>query len=553
MLIGYVSDEMYVAIADAQVELVSADSGTSVEVRSRASGAVWVDVAPGRYAVTIAAGGYGSKLTEVEVGDGREPVQFRLLSNDVQLGYAWPKYVRAGETSELRLHVTEPFTVELWRYGAEKEKVRDIGWFEGFAPAGDGQTLPDGDISASGVDWNHSRFAFPPDLDLRTVVAPERSGLYWFHVKTASGKFTSFPWVVAPAAPSSRVAVLASDLCWNAYNDWGGRSNYVAASRLPERPSVSVTQDSPWFRPTGAVWWIADSYDPLSFDRPEPINAVGEHDELSGPITRTGTEHIAPGEWRLLGWLEQNGHDVDLYAESQLDLGLLDLDAYDVLILNNHPEYWTIAMYDRVKAWVHERGGQLMYLGGNGINCSVDVDGTQMVVQNGDLSEWLPGRAYVGEGALMPSRFGLRHELESSLLGVGVTLTGMGTGAPFQVVDADDPVFEGTGLSAGQEFGHGFLAMRCPGGASGHETDKRDAGTPPGTRLLAVGLNEDAGGAEFVTYSTDSGGTVYSVGSINWPTSVMVDDDVATITTNMLRICLDRAASVRSASTGVSP
>ena len=29
-------------------------------------------------------------------------------------------------------------------------------------------------------------------------------------------------------------------------------------------------------------------------------------------------------------------------------------------------------MYDRVKAWVFERGGRLMYLGGNGLNCEVE-------------------------------------------------------------------------------------------------------------------------------------------------------------------------------------
>ena len=29
-------------------------------------------------------------------------------------------------------------------------------------------------------------------------------------------------------------------------------------------------------------------------------------------------------------------------------------------------------MYERVKAWVFERGGRLMYLGGNGLNCEVE-------------------------------------------------------------------------------------------------------------------------------------------------------------------------------------
>ena len=39
----------------------------------------------------------------------------------------------------------------------------------------------------------------------------------------------------------------------------------------------------------------------------------------------------APGEWRLLGWLEREGFAYDYYAEAQLHDGTLQLDAYRVL------------------------------------------------------------------------------------------------------------------------------------------------------------------------------------------------------------------------------
>ena len=45
-----------------------------------------------------------------------------------------------------------------------------------------------------------------------------------------------------------------------------------------------------------------------------------------------------------------------------------------------HPEYWTRRMYDRVKQWVKEQGGRLMYLGGNGLNCEVELDGTGALI-----------------------------------------------------------------------------------------------------------------------------------------------------------------------------
>ena len=69
-----------------------------------------------------------------------------------------------------------------------------------------------------------------------------------------------------------------------------------------------------------------------------------------------------------------------------------------------------------------------------------------------------------------------------------------------------------------------------PGGASGHETDKITSNSPAGTVLLAKGLNPDDGGAEMVHHDTASGGAVFSVGSIIWPASLMVDDGVSQIT-----------------------
>jgi hypothetical protein len=82
-----------------------------------------------------------------------------------------------------------------------------------------------------------------------------------------------------------------------------------------------------------------------------------------------------------------------LYAETQLDTGLCDLSKYRVLILSTHPEYWTRKMYERVKQWVFHERGKLMYLGGNGLNCEVELrpDDT-MIVYNGTLKKPLARR-----------------------------------------------------------------------------------------------------------------------------------------------------------------
>ena len=44
-----------------------------------------------------------------------------------------------------------------------------------------------------------------------------------------------------------------------------------------------------------------------------------------------------------------------------------------MLVIHTHPEYWSRKMYTRVKQWVFERGGRLVYLGGNGLDCEVEL------------------------------------------------------------------------------------------------------------------------------------------------------------------------------------
>src|SRR5437764_12209742 len=214
MLIGYVSDERYVALPDVQLEFEG--QGGSFEVRSRASGVVHADLPLGEYTVTLAKAGYGSKRVRINVGRiGNPSYHFRLLSDGL-LGYAWPKWVRSGEKAEFRVHAVEQYKLTLWRYGYEKELVRPIGWYDEHGPRATVQITPDGDYTQTGAQWN--RFGYTSPHHKQLVTAPERSGLYYFHAGTDSGRFFAFPWIVAPAAPSAPICVLASNITWNAYN-----------------------------------------------------------------------------------------------------------------------------------------------------------------------------------------------------------------------------------------------------------------------------------------------------------------------------------------------
>ncbi len=203
--------------------------------------------------------------------------------------------------------------------------------------------------------------------------------------------------------------------------------------------------------------------------------------------------------------------------------------AYRVLVISTHPEYWSREMYQAVKSWVLERGGRLAYLGGNGLNCEVTFpDERTMIVHNGD------NRQLQADLERYESRFGMRLESEAHLLGVVYSEAGVMTAAPYRVLAADHWALAGTGLAAGDTFGEASPA-RTDTRRSQRPRDRQDLAQLPGVEHLAKGQNPDDGGADLVHFSTESGGAVFSAGSISWTSSILVDQAVSRITSNVLR------------------
>ena len=263
MLVAYVSDERYVALPDVIVEFEGAAG--SFDARTRANGTVHIALPSGKYKVTLQKPGFGAKSVCVDIAPGQPPYQFRLLSDGL-LGYAWPKWVRAGGMSEFRVHSAEPYYLSLWRYGSEKEHVRDLGWFDEHGPRATMQITPDGDYSQTGVAWNRFGYANPAlHQACRTPASGLGSTISCAHAKARE---FSFPWIVAPREPIGRVAVLASNITWNAYNSFGGRSNYINPDRLPPLPTVNARLELKRYTDPDAITYETDDYAPLSSERP---------------------------------------------------------------------------------------------------------------------------------------------------------------------------------------------------------------------------------------------------------------------------------------------
>lgn len=534
MLVGYVSNEQYEALPGVYVLLQSTESNVQHAVRSTAKGTIHADLDPGEYEVTLQKDGYGGKVTTVSV-DKEEPIHFRLLSSDLMTGFVWPKWVTEAEEGRYNIHTPETVQLTLWRYGYEKEFIKNVdycGANSGLSPQR--PLLPDDDFTQQGVSWSSDG-----KYDTSVVQAPSNSGLYYFHMNGKGGEFHSFPWVVAPESPTNDIAVLASTNTWGAYNSFGGRGNYRYPAGLPSEPIVYPDDDAltgieDWKR------WENHEFAPLSFKRPNPSLHVPENKEVTDPIT-TGN-HVAQGEWRLLGWLEREGYKYDFYADQHLHDNTLPLDEYKILVISTHPEYWSSRMYSRVKEWVEDRGGCLMYLGGNGINCEVTyLNDSRMHIPTS--SENVNEETHPTDIQMdYESRFHRTVEAEGSLLGVATTTTGYHTSAPYEVLDASHWIFEGTGLSTGDLIGETTLHELgvFGNGASGHETDKQSGYAPDEAVVLAKGTNPNDGGGEMVVYDTESDGGVFSVGSILYPGSLLVDEPTSMITQNVIDEYLSR-------------
>ena len=351
------------------------------------------------------------------------------------------------------------------------------------------QITPDGDYTQTGVAWNKYGYA-NPHLH-QYVDAPERSGLYYFHTRTRSGVEFSFPWIVAPRGRPHRSP------CWprtspgmpTTVSAAGATTSTPTACR--RRPTVNARLELKRYTDPDNVTYDTEIYAPLSFDRPEPINHIDASTEITDPIEGRAACHIAPAEWRLLGWLEREHFAYDYYAETQLHDGTLDLDAYKVLILSTHPEYWSRKMYHNVKSWVHERGGKLMYLGGNGLNCEAElVEPTTVIYHNGD--------ARVMKRGAYESRFHMRVESEANLLGVVFTETGIMTGAPFRVLDAAHWAFAGTGLRTATSSARRACTAAVPAALRATRPTRSRPARRRTSVCLAKGTNIDDGGAELI-------------------------------------------------------
>jgi N,N-dimethylformamidase beta subunit-like, C-terminal/Concanavalin A-like lectin/glucanases superfamily len=275
----------------------------------------------------------------------------------------------------------------------------------------------------------------------------------------------------------------------------------------------------------------------------------------------------------LFDWLDHKGVDYDLITDEDLhDDGYELLRDYRVVITGTHPEYHSTPMWDAMKAWI-DRGGRLMYMGGNGwywrIAFHDELPGVIEVRRAEDgIRTWVadPGEYYhsfTGEYGGLWRRVGRAPNV---ICGVGFIAQGFDISSYYRRgPDADNPraafIFKDVPDEIIGDFG------LIGGGASGIELDciTTSLGSPPNMLRLASSENHNSmmmlvneeftvvppnlGGdqnervkADLAFGETPSGGALFATSSIAWCGSLShnsYDNNVSKITWNVLQRFID--------------
>ncbi|WP_127144491.1 N,N-dimethylformamidase beta subunit family domain-containing protein [Pelagibacterium montanilacus] len=275
----------------------------------------------------------------------------------------------------------------------------------------------------------------------------------------------------------------------------------------------------------------------------------------------------------LFDWLEEKGIDYDVITDEDLNAhGYELIEDYEVILTGTHPEYHSTVMWDAMKDWI-DRGGRLMYMGGNGWYWRVafnDAWPGAMELRRAEdgIRPWVsePGEyfhSFSGEYGGLWRRIGRAPNV---IAGVGFIAQGFDMSSYYRrAPDADNPraafIFEGVDDEIIGDFG------LVGGGAAGIELDciTTDLGSPPNMLRLASSedhsammllVNEEFGPvppnlggdqnervrADLAFGETPAGGALFATSSIAWCGALShngYDNNVSRITENVLRRFMD--------------
>jgi N,N-dimethylformamidase len=373
-------------------------------------------------------------------------------------------------------------------------------------------------------------------------------------------------FVAAPrSAPQAKVAFLAPTYTYTAYANNRFCEPFRKATGLPKRKFYAPSMLGP-----GTMEYAMLAEEHREFGRSlYDLHMDGSPVHFSSwlrPLLNVRPKSILWGlcaDLLLIDWLHAKrfDHDVitdDLLQEEGVDL----LSGYTVVMTGNHPEYLTTEQLNAIESYI-DRGGRVMYMGGNGFYWRTAVANSAIEVRRGRTGTGM-WQSAAGESclALSGEPGGIWRDLDrppQRLTGVGFIAQGPGASYYRILPEARRSsaafIFEGVEDDVIGDFGI------FGGGAAGQEIDKTNGsyGTPSQTTVLARSENhglmvyviEEMSSsnpgteayrsqtcAEVTFFETKNGGAVFSVGSMAWCGSLShngYDNNISTVTANVLK------------------
>jgi N,N-dimethylformamidase len=332
--------------------------------------------------------------------------------------------------------------------------------------------------------------------------------------------------------------------------------------RLTENPQIAGSAYD--VHSDGSAWMYSTPRRPLLSCRPDWKNGA-----------RQSYRHLG-ADLYLPAWLDKLGVSYHVVTDHTVHAeGASLLGRYPVCLTGSHPEYISSRVRDAFAEYLGH-GGSLLYLGGNGFYwvTAQDESVPELVeVRRGfnGTRTWTsaPGECYHSVTGELGGLWRYRQP-PNALVGVGMTAQGADGGAAGYA--RGEPSYDGPAAFLFDGVTSEVIGSRGydMGAAAGDEVDRFDVGngSPPWAVVVATSLpltryyklaveeiqitRDNTGGdreprvrADLVYVEQESGGFVFSAGSISWVQSMAVDyfaADTARVTENALRAAIARGA-----------
>jgi hypothetical protein len=337
-------------------------------------------------------------------------------------GYCSHTSIRAGETLAIMVSTNpaSPFVIDLYRLGYYGGKGgRHLGQLGPFK----GKVQPDPEVGEERLRecrWEPAtKITIPKDWP---------SGVYLGKLTAEREKLQSYVIFIVRDDRKCDFLFQCSDTTWSAYNRW------------PSQWSLYDDGKKVWYWGPGVR---------VSWDRP-----YGKYCQVVDAPLSTGSGEYLLWEFPLAFWMEKEGYDVSYISNMDTHADAKGLLRARGLISIGHDEYWSLDMFNNVKAAI-AAGLNVAFLSGN--TCC----GVISVMPSGDkrpnriisrIGQYGP----IQEEAIkkgFPEMRDLKHNgpNEASLMGARSTFPVTG-GADWICSNEKHWIFAGTGMKNGDRI-----------------------------------------------------------------------------------------------------